>query len=377
MIFVKRLYVMLLLLLVPGSGFAGMKVKKETSKQEKKAVEQKKGRKKKAKKLPIVFHEKYDISFYGLEKLHPFDSKKYGKAFEYLKTHAGIKESQVFVPDLVTHDELLKVHTERYLESLGESATVASIAEMPVLGWVPGCLHNMLLQDCLLTPMKYATKGTVMAAELALKHGWAINLSGGYHHAKEDSGGGFCFFADIPLAIYQVLDNHPEISKVLIVDLDAHQGNGHASICGQGRYEDKVDIFDVFNEQIYPHDTAAKKFITYKHPVKSGIKDKAYLKIIREELPEAIEESEPNLIVYNAGTDPLDGDPLGRMEISEKGMIKRDELVFKCAREKNIPIVMVLSGGYTKQSARLIGKSCHNILSNVLEIPGIKKSTPG
>lgn len=374
----NRWLILLLVLLLPSGVFAMSKEKKVTKKVTRKQAARKKAPKRKT-KLPIVFHPKYDISFYGVEKLHPFDSKKYGKAFQYLKDNAGITDEQVVQPDMITEVELLQVHSQDYLDTLDQPTTVAEIAEMPILGYVPQCLQRCLLQNCLLVPMKYATKGTILAAELAIKKGWAINLSGGYHHAKADSGGGFCFFADIPLAIYYILDNY-DISKVLIVDLDAHQGNGHESVCGEGKYSDSIDIFDMYNGQIYPNDKAAQKFITYKHPVKSGIRDKEYLGLLRTKLPEAIEKSKPDILVYNAGTDPLAGDPLGRMNISEKGMIERDEIVFRAAghgdaerEEPPIPVVMVLSGGYTKQSARLIGKSTHNILSNVLQVRGIRR----
>jgi len=326
-------------------------------------------------KLPIVYSPDYNISFYGLEYLHPFDSKKYGKVFQFLLDHAGMKKEQFVVPTMITDQELLRVHTEEYLKTLEKSAVVAGIAQLGALAWLP----NSQVQKHLLNPMRLATEGTIQAAELALKYGWAINLSGGYHHAKANSGGGFCFFADIPLAIYKVLDKKKaELSpdafkqyKVLIVDLDAHQGNGNEDICGKGEYKENIDIFDIFNEQNYPHDEAAKAFITYKNPVKSGIKDAEYLGILETELPKALEKTKPKLIIYNAGTDIFENDPIGGMKISAAGIIKRDEIVFTLAHKHKIPIVMVLSGGYTKQSADIIGKSIHNFLSKVLKVSGI------
>ena len=105
------------------------------------------------------------------------------------------------------------------------SANIALIAEVMMAALLP----NGILQKHLLEPIRYATGGTILGCGLAIERGWAINLSGGYHHAKADSGGGFCFFADVPIAVRKMWDDHPD-RKVLIVDLDAHQGNGNASI---------------------------------------------------------------------------------------------------------------------------------------------------
>ncbi len=119
----------------------------------------------------------------------------------------------------MSEETLKEVHSSEYLESLNSLQTLARITEVP-LDYVPGWLARFLgLQQCLLRPMKLATQGTLDAVDLAQEHGWAINLSGGYHHAKADSGGGFCVYADIPLAAQKFLALHP-YEKVLIVDLD-------------------------------------------------------------------------------------------------------------------------------------------------------------
>ncbi len=311
-------------------------------------------------KIPIIFRIEYDISFFGVENLHPFESKKYGKVFDYVTRTLNIKREQCYTPDRVTDDELLDIHTKAYLDSLNNSATIALIAEIPILQFLP----NFLLRWCLLDPMRYATGGTLMGAELALEHGFAINLSGGYHHAKSDQGGGFCFYADIPLAISNLRKRKPNLS-VMIIDLDAHQGNGHESICAD---DPNTYIYDVYNKNVYPHDEEAKKHITFDHPVRSGISDDEYLSLLESSLPDAIKKTKPDLIIYNAGTDVYEDDQLGRMNITKKGIIKRDELVFQIAENNSIPILMVLSGGYTKESPEIIGKSVVNILQNVVKV---------
>ena len=107
-------------------------------------------------------------------------------------------------------------------------------------------------------------------------------------------------------------------------------------------------------------------YIDYHYPVKSGIQDEEFLSIVEEEYPQAIRAVQPDLIVYNAGTDILLGDPLGAMRITEKGIIQRDRIVFEHALKNKIPIVMLLSGGYTRQSAHIIGASIANIVKNVI-----------
>lgn len=305
-------------------------------------------------RLPIVFSKDYDISILGLENFHPFDSKKYGKVYKYLQDHVGVTESSTFTPTAVTDEQLLTVHTEPYLTSLKKSRTIAYVAEMPMLSKLP----NSTLEKCILNPMKLATGGTILGAQLALDSGYAINLSGGYHHAKSGNGEGFCFFADINLAILELQKTKPDI-KVMIVDLDAHQGNGHEAISGNA---DNIIIYDIYNGDIYPYDEEVKPFIDYNISISSHTSDSLYLSTLKTTLPRAISSSKPDFIIYNAGTDIYENDPLGALSVSKEGIINRDEFVFDQAIKGNIPILMVLSGGYTKESAQIIGESIENII---------------
>ncbi len=309
-------------------------------------------------KLPIIFSPRYDIRVLGIEKLHPFDSEKYGKVHRYLVDTIGIDEEAFYAPGRASNEVLLKVHTSNYLDSLNKSVNISLISEVMMAALLP----NRILQKHLLEPIRYATGGTILGVTLAIEQGWAINLAGGYHHAKSDSGGGFCFFADVPVAVRKMWETHPD-RKVLIVDLDAHQGNGNASIFGD---DPRVDIFDVFNGFIYPGDHEAARCVRYNHPVPMFIRDGEYLGLLESELPRAIEQSSPGLIIYNAGTDVLTGDPLGGMNITAEGIIRRDGFVFQIAIDRKIPILMVLSGGYTNKSAEVIGRSIGNILKTIL-----------
>ncbi len=306
-------------------------------------------------KLPIIFHPHYDIGLFGLENRHPFDSKKYGKVFRFLQEKQIIVGENYFTPDAkVTDEVLLQVHTPKYLDSLQHSATVAGIAEMHVLRWVP----NFLLQWKFLNPMRWATAGSILAADLALEYGWSINLSGGYHHAKAELCSGFCFFADINLAAQKAFAAHPKVKKIMVIDLDAHQGNGFEDTF---KDDPRVDTFDMYNGEIYPHDRAAAKYIRWDFPLKHGIGELDYLNTLQKNLPQAVSDSCPDLIIYNAGSDPYEKDALGGMRVSAAGLLVRDETVFRLARQQRIPIMMVLSGGYHRDSASIIGSSINNL----------------
>lgn len=278
---------------------------------------------------------------------------------EYLTTKCGICKSQLITPSRITQKELLKVHKLEYLKSLNESRNIAQILEMPTLRFIP----STSLKSGLLEPMLYGAGGTVLGVKKANEFGWAINLSGGYHHAKSDHGEGFCFFADIPIAIKCLWEERPD-SKVLIIDLDAHQGNGVSSILGN---DNRITILDIYNSQIYPNDENAERFVSYNVPITSRTDTRTYLGLIDKWLPHAIKEHKPDLIIYNAGTDIFISDALGGLSITEEGIIKRDEKVFKTAVDNNIPILMLLAGGYHRKSDEIIGKSIENLLNTVLK----------
>jgi histone deacetylase 11 len=255
-------------------------------------------------------------------------------------------------PPQASQQELRLVHTDEYLQTLRSAKTVARIAELPLLSYLPdGMLYRRVI-----VPMEYATGGTLLGIELALEHFWAINLSGGYHHAKASAGEGFCYISDIAVAISKKWQDDKNL-RVLIIDLDAHQGNGIASIF---RGDRRVDILDIYNSMIYPRDIEAQSYITYGYPLSAGTQDQDYLATLRKALS-AMEGKSYDLIIYNAGTDILKGDPLGRLAVSQEGVIKRDELVFSWARKKGIPILMLLSGGYTSRSGLVIGRSIVNL----------------
>lgn len=202
--------------------------------------------------VPIVYHPDYNISFMGLEKLHPFDAGKWGKVIHFLREEKFITDGSIVEAREATEEDLLVVHTKRYLNRLKWSLVVATITEIPPLIFLP----NFLVQRRVLRPLRTQTGGTIMAGKLAVDRGWAINVGGGFHHCSSDRGGGFCAYADITLAIKFLFERVAGVSRATIIDLDAHQGNGHER---DFLNDQRVFIMDMYNRYIYPGDSYAKK----------------------------------------------------------------------------------------------------------------------
>lgn len=306
----------------------------------------------------VIYSPRYNIGFYGLEKLHPFDSRKYGKAWKALRRHFGsrLNDFSIFPTREVSRDELLSVHTEEYLGKLRDSAYVAQAIEIAQLKHFPAWAIDWHV----LRPMRWATRGTIVAAEHALSCGTAINLSGGYHHAKPGRGEGFSIYCDVAIAVKALRASMQinESDRVVYIDTDAHQGNG---ICHTFMEDNRVFIFDMFNSRIYPmFDVAARKRIDCEVPLTSATTDGQYMGLLRRHLPgflDSVCKSNVGIAIYNAGTDPYRGDALGSLNVSAKTIRKRDLFVVEQLRKRNLATVMVLSGGYSKQSFRMVADS--------------------
>ncbi|EDV93931.1 histone deacetylase 11 [Drosophila grimshawi] len=309
----------------------------------------------KSDKLPIVYSKNYSVRFAGLEKLHPFDAAKGKHIQELLCDELSLNAGQFYDPVEITKEQLRRVHTRKYLKSLKWSAKVACIAEVPVMIFMP----NFTVQSGYLRPMRYQASGSILAGKLALEYGWAINLGGGFHHCCSNKGGGFCPYADITLLLVRLFDLEPtRVRNAMIVDLDAHQGNGHER---DFMNTDSVYILDMYNAFVYPMDHEAKLSIRCGVELKHLTEDAYYLRQLSRCLLQALTEFKPDIVIYNAGTDVLKGDPLGNLALTAEGVIERDRLVFSTFRSLNIPVVMLLSGGYMKCSKRVIADSIVNL----------------
>jgi histone deacetylase 11 len=302
--------------------------------------------------IPLVYHPRYNITALGLERLHPFDGRKYRRIHDAL-VHRGLRRPKDFVrPRPATSTDLLRVHTEEYLRSLRRPDVLAGILEVPVVRRLPAWVIDWRI----LRPMRYATGGTSLACRLALEHGLAINLGGGYHHAASGWGGGFCVYADAPLAA-RTLHDERKIRRLLVVDLDAHQGNGTAAVFRGWPW---ASILDLYEEDIFP---ARKEPEDYPLPVPPGLIGGEYLELVRDTLPGVLDTARPDLVIYNAGSDPFVGDPLARFRLTGGELAVRDLLIVTAVRERGVPLAMVLSGGYSAQSWTIHTDAIEGILT--------------
>ncbi len=289
--------------------------------------------------VALVYSKAYKINLGGLEKMHPFDIHKYGKIADRLVEDGLATKSDFHVPKELTREEILTVQTAQFLDSLKNAKTVARYLEAPMVGALPAAV----IDRGMLRAFRHASGGTVEAAREALKHGIAINLGGGYHHAKPDRGEGFCVYADMPIAI-RVLQRQRLIGRALVVDLDAHQGNGTIVCC---RGDDSVFTFSMHEGGIYP---VPKEKGDRDIELAPGTGDEAYLQTLREALPEIIRAGRPDIVFLQAGCDPLAGDPLTNLAMTKEGIVARDALVIDTCVARQIPVVMLLGGGYSKEA---------------------------
>lgn len=290
-------------------------------------------------RVAVVYSKHYQMSMGGLERLHSFDIRKYARIYLKLNTEGLLRPEDVFVPEAVTREQILLVHSEAFLASLKDSKTVARYLEAPVVAVVPAGL----VDAGILNAFRYVTGGTVLAGRLALKYGIAINIGGGYHHAGPDAGEGFCVYADMPIAI-RVLQKEGLIRRALVVDLDVHQGNGTAE-CFAG--DDSVFTFSMHEGDIYPVPKATSDLDV---ELAAGTGDNEYLALLKKHLPGVLDRSRPDIVFLQAGCDTLKGDPLANLAMTQEGIVRRDAMVIDECVQRGIPVLMVLGGGYSKRA---------------------------
>jgi acetoin utilization deacetylase AcuC-like enzyme len=242
---------------------------------------------------------------------------KYELMPEQLIYEGTIKESQLFVPSLMTESEILSTHSSEYLEKL--KSLSLSKSEERKTGFP---LSNQLVER-----ERIIMQGTLDGSLMALEMGVAMNIAGGTHHAYRDRGEGFCLLNDIALSANHLLNNSIK-NKILVVDLDVHQGNGTASIFEN---ENRVFTFSMHGEHNYP---LHKERSDLDVGLPDGIEDSAYLKLLDFHLKNTIDMVQPDFIFYQCGVDILNTDKLGRLKVSAAGCMERDRMVFEQAKVK-------------------------------------------
>ena len=289
-------------------------------------------------KVAVVYSDKYTIRLGGLEKLHPHP-QKYAPIYYRLIKKGYIKPADVFVPKPATNEEIMLVHSEKFMKSLNSSAEVAEFLEIPAIAPVP----NSIVHSNILSAFETHVGGTILAGKLALKYGIAINIGGGYHHAKIDHGEGFCVYNDLAIAL-EVLFRDKLIKKAAVIDLDVHQGNGTAEIF-EG--EERVFTFSMHEGGIYP---LPKSESDWDIELEEYTGDKEYLKILRSAVKKILDQQKPDIVMLQAGADVLKGDPLANLELTFAGVVARDAIVIDACVKRSIPVVYTTGGGYAKNS---------------------------
>ena len=300
----------------------------------------------------VVYSPGYLINLGGLEKMHPFDIRKYEKIHNGLIADGLLTKEQTLKPAPLTRDDLLLIHSQEYLEELKQRKNVAEYLEAPVLQYAPLSLDRAVLE-----PFKRASGGTLLAARQALQSGIGINLGGGYHHAKPDRGEGFCLYADVPIAIRK-LQSESLIKRAIVIDVDVHQGNG-TILCLPD--DESTFTFSMHQGNIYP---IPKEVGDLDVELSGGMQDEEYLEILAEHLPKILDDSQADICFIVGGCDPLDGDPLAGLKMTADGIVKRDHAIVEACAKRNLPVVLTLSGGYSPDA----WKSQYMSIKNLIEV---------
>ncbi|MGY9045388.1 MAG: histone deacetylase family protein, partial [Candidatus Pelagibacterales bacterium] len=299
--------------------------------------------------VPIVNHPDY-VAQIGDD--HRFPIKKFGALFDLLQKDNILNKENLHIPKPAQYLDLTKAHQPEYIQKIDNLSL--SKEEERKLGFpmVPSVKRRSYM----------ATGGTVLSAELALRYKLACNTAGGSHHAFSDSGNGYCVFNDVAVAAYNLLNKH-SVKKILIYDLDVHQGDGTAKIFENN---DQVYTFSAHSKKNYP---LVKQKSDKDIELEDDITDEEYLNTVSKSL-EIVNKMNFDFVFYVAGVDIHKDDKLGKLNITTEGIKKREKMVINNFYKNKIPLCGVLGGGYNKDFNHLVylhsilHRTCHEILSN-------------
>jgi acetoin utilization deacetylase AcuC-like enzyme len=267
---------------------------------------------------------------------------KYELIPEQLLYEGTITRAHLFAPKPCADEIVLLTHTEDYLRKLKDQTLTAKEQR-----------HIGFLQSPALTLRELViTQGTIDCCMHAFKHGLAMNVAGGTHHAFADRGEGFCLLNDFAVASNYLLSRN-FASQILIVDLDVHQGNGTAKIFERNP---AVFTFSMHGKHNYPFH---KEKSDLDIPLEDGTDDNVYLTILQQVLPQLLNELQPDFVFYLSGVDVLASDKFGKLKMTLEGCRQRDEFVFESLKKRKIPCVTAMGGGYSEDIKVIVEAHCN------------------
>lgn len=276
--------------------------------------------------------------------------EKYELLQQQLLYEGTCSAENFFEPEILSEEYILAVHTKEYYDSLINLSVDKRAARK--IGFP--------LSETLIKRGRIISQGTIDCCEYALKYGIAMNIAGGTHHAYTDHGEGFCLLNDQAIAARYLLRHYAEvgqipslarnvvIKKILVVDLDVHQGNGTAEIFED---DESVFTFSMHGAGNYPF---KKEKSDLDIAVPDGSGDEIYLQKLKETLPKLIDEQQPDFIFYLSGVDILETDKLGRLNCTVEGCKERDRFVLQLCKDLQIPVQVSMGGGYSPEIKTII-----------------------
>ena len=281
--------------------------------------------------LPVVNHEDY---FAKIGDDHKFPINKFGELANYLTLKKIVKE--FYKPYPCSDETLKRAHSTNYIKDIRNKTLDEKGIKKIGFPLVDSVVQRSLI----------ATGGTVLSSKLALKFGLACNTAGGSHHANFDGGAGYCVFNDVAVAAQHLLKKGLA-KKILICDLDVHQGNGNSDIFKNNK---NVFTFSMHSKSNYP---AKKSISNLDIELEDNMEDKKYIEMLKINLHQLNQENF-DYVFYIAGVDVHFNDRLGKLKISDEGVKERDEIVTENFFSKKIPLCGVLGGGYNKDFNKLV-----------------------
>ena len=288
------------------------------------------------KKLNVVYNDNYDIP---LPEGHRFVGTKFSDLYNFIKNSNLYTNLTIHQSKSAPINDVQVVHNRNYVMSVKEGNLSRDQERRINLPWSEKLAKRSFL----------AIQGTLQTSQLALDYGIACHLAGGTHHAFKDCGSGFCVFNDLAYASITLL-NQEKINKILILDLDVHQGDGTASICEN---IDNIFTCSIHCKNNFPFD---KKNSNLDVPIDDEVDDVKYINILTKTLDQIESNFTPDIVFYDAGVDVHSNDDLGNLNLTDDGIKKRDEIVCEYFKEKKIPLCTVIGGGYSKNRQELASR---------------------